>query len=189
MRQNKGASPDILRQLLDYDPETGVLTWRHRGLEWFTAGPGRSLANVAACWNSKFAGKPALATDNGQGYASGKCLGKTLKAHRVIWAIVHGAWPDGEIDHINGDPMDNRLCNLRCVSHGENMRNQKRRADNSSGVAGVYLVPGYSRWRAQIKLHGKRFHLGYFATFEEAASAKAEAEERAGYHENHGRAA
>lgn len=110
-------SPEVLRQLLRYEPDTGKLFWLHRAADLF---PSKSAAKS---WNARFAGAEALATDNGQGYLAGRINGRPLKAHRVVWAISYGEWPIGEIDHINGNPGDNRIANLRAVGRTENTRN------------------------------------------------------------------
>jgi len=67
----------------------------------------------------------------------GTFMRKTYAAHRVAWFLHHGAWPMGEIDHINGNAQDNRIANLRDVTHKENTRNMKRRSDNTSGITGI----------------------------------------------------
>jgi len=88
--------------------------------------------------------------------------------HRLAWVIATGEWPKGVIDHINGNPSDNRLCNLRDVSHAENIQNQRQanRANKSSGYLGVTSSRG--RWEARIMTNGKNIYLGRFDTPEEA---------------------
>lgn len=171
---------DILRQLIDYDPETGALKWRQRSLHLFP--------DLRACnsWNARYSGQPALNADKGLGYRSGTVFNIRLLAHRVAFAIHTGQWPTGEIDHINGDKSDNRACNLRDVTRAENQLNRSRRRNNESGVNGVSRRK--NRWTAMIQHNGKRHHLGFFSTRDEAAQARAEAEERFGFHPNHGRA-
>jgi len=93
------------------------------------------------------------------------------KEHRLIWLIVFGRWPTGQIDHINGNRADNHLDNLRDVTGSINQRNTGRRADNTSGYKGVVFNKSHGRYLARIGLHGKRRHLGYFATAAEAGSA------------------
>jgi hypothetical protein len=100
--------------------------------------------------------------------------------------MVHGYWPK-EVDHINGDSCDNRLVNLREVNHQQNMRNAKRRSDNSSGATGVYYIKATGRWIAQIRVDNRGRHLGAFNSFEEAVAARKAAEVALGFHENHGR--
>lgn len=149
-------TPEMLRAVLRYKPETGRLFFRDSG----------------AC---------ALDGLTRSGYRVGTVLGKQLLAHRVIWAIVHGAWPE-QIDHINGVSDDNRLVNLRDVSAAENLRNKGRYKRNTSGVSGVMRIK--AGWGARI---GRQW-LGSFPDKDAAIAARRAAEARMGYHENHGRA-
>lgn len=93
-------SQDTLRQLLDYDPITGTLVWKHRANHWF------SSDRIAKSWNTRYAGKEAFTAINSDGYKTGSILGKPDKAHRVIHVLVTGIIPD-EIDHQNGKTTDN----------------------------------------------------------------------------------
>jgi hypothetical protein len=79
------------------------------------------------------------------------------KAHRLAWAFVHGGFPDQHIDHINGDPSDNRLCNLRVADRSLNMQNQRHaRSDSATGLLGV--SKNGSGWRAEIRVDGKKIN-------------------------------
>jgi len=109
-----------------------------------------------------------------------------LVAHRVLWALAYGEWPDGPLDHINGDRSDNRLANLRIVSVGENNRNKGLTRKNKSGVVGVSWHSRDKIWRATIGIDGKRTSLGDFKNIDDAKSARAKAEIEAGYHPLHG---
>ena len=109
-----------------------------------------------------------------QGYVRINLLKRPVLAHRLAWLYVYGKWPDGELDHINGDPADNRICNLREVSHAKNMQNIHKKSNTVSGIKGVSLFRGL-QWKAQITHQYKATHLGYFATKEEAALAYAKA--------------
>ena len=178
-------TPTILRELLDYGPETGRLYWKKRDPKYFP-GRFRAAADDAAAWNNKFAGKEALTADKGNGYRVGSIFHKKVLAHRAAWAIYYGQWPDNQIDHINHNRGDNRIANLRDVSLADNCRNNSLRADNTSGVAGVYRNPNGKPWTARISVNGINRYLGRFSTLEEAASARRDAEEKYGFHENHG---
>ncbi len=83
--------------------------------------------------------------------------------------LITNALPNQLVDHIDGDPLNNELSNLRICSHAENMRNRKKHANNRSGIKGVYLER--NRWRAQITAHGKRHYLGSYESLEEAQAA------------------
>jgi hypothetical protein len=105
----------------------------------------------------------------------------------VAFAIYYGRWPDGQLDHINGDRRDNRIANLREVSNAENSRNAGRRRDNTSGVVGVSSTSSrLNPWRAYIKIGDRVRHLGRFPSIKTAADARRAAERQHGYHENHG---
>lgn len=173
--------PLTLRDLLEYNPESGEMLWRNRPRDMFSSDRDHLL------WNAKHAGRAAFTCVNG-GYRRGLIFGRAYKAHRVAWAYVHGEWPADEVDHINGDRQDNRICNLRVVTKQENMRNQKRRYDNRSGVTGVDFREKTGSWRARIRAGGKLKALGHFDTWEAAVAARKAAERQFGYHENHGRA-
>lgn len=167
-------SQHTLSQLFDYNAKTGVLTWRERPPRMFVS------SQSCASWNAKHAGKEARGT-NLKGYRRIRIDGFQHLAHRIVWVLVHGVEPVGEIDHINGVRSDNRLANLRLVDKKANQRNAGVRVDNTSGVTGVYWYPKYRCWLA--KLANK--HVGYFDTKEKAIAARKEAQRRANYHPNH----
>lgn len=174
-----------VRQLLDYCPQSGELTWKARGSEWFR---GNQAEKYAAIWNKNNAGRVAFWRDR-LGYKGGSLMGCRVTAQRVVWAWHNGEWPSGVVDHISGDTTDNRIENLRVVDTQGNARNQKLFANNSSGVTGVYWTPRVSMWRATIRVNGKLRHIGYFKDKGQAAAARRGAQRAYGFHENHGRAA
>lgn len=99
-------------------------------------------------------------------------------AHRVVWYLYHGKDPGGkQIDHINGNPQDNRIVNLRLCEARDNQANAKVRKDNTSGYKGVIYYKRFDKWMAQITRMGKHVILGYFSTKEEAATAYMKAAE------------
>lgn len=167
-------SPEVLRQLLRYEPETGKLFWKERGTEWFADARYKAEVN-AVWWNRKWSGAEALTADNGAGYRTGRVLGLKVKAHRVAFAIYHGKWPNGEVDHINGDTSDNRINNLRDATKSENMRNRALHSNNTSSIKGVSWRKDVKKWSAQIYVDRKQIHLGYFDDMEEAARVRAAA--------------
>lgn len=160
-------SPEVLRQLLRYDPETGKLFWRERGPEWFTSS-GRT-------WNSRYAGTEALAWVMVNGYKQGAVLNRNMMAHRVIWALQTGAWPVADIDHINGDRADNRWCNLREATRTQNNQNRRSIAGRSSKYLGVSRVKSSGKWDVRIVVDGKQKCLGHYDDEMEAAMVYDEA--------------
>ena len=152
----------LLRELLDYNPETGMLTWKHRASHHFAA---RHPDSQSRKWNAKYAGKPAFKTVGGGGYLSATIFQKRMMAHRVAWCIYHGVdiASDNCIDHINGFTNDNRISNLRISSAKQNMQNAKKRRD---GLRGAFFHKSTKKYQASIRLH-----LGTFDTEEEANAA------------------
>lgn len=169
-----------LSKLLLCDYDSGELLWKHRPDEYF------SSPKWAAYWNRRYAGKRAIYNMHKYGYFEGCLLGVNVKAHRVIWAMYYGAWPEGQIDHINGNRSDNRIRNLRDVSSAENGRNQRRHSTNTSGYCGVRWHKRDMVWNADIRVDGKLIHLGTFRCITSAAIARALANEKYGFHHNHG---
>jgi hypothetical protein len=150
---------DELRKRLSYDAEAGVLTWR----------PRETLTRQNRSWNTRFAGKSAGSFN--RGYRRIYINGQDLMAHRVAWAIVNGYWPSDDLDHIDGDPSNNRLSNLREATHAENQQNRTRHADNTSGFMGVSWHDRDRKWHAQIRVAGKKRYLGSFDCPEQAHAA------------------
>ena len=110
------------------------------------------------------------------------------RAHRVAWLLHTGEVPgDMQIDHIDGDPTNNRISNLRLVTHRENGINQRKHKNNTSGVMGLYWHKKAGKWAVQISEFGKIKYLGLFEDKWEAICARKSAENRFGYHENHGK--
>lgn len=177
-------TPTVLRDLISYDPETGDMVWKKRSPKYFT-GAVRPVEWQARQWNSKFAGKPALAHVTNTDCLSGSVLAKQLLAHRVAWAIHYGAWPKADIDHINGNRSDNRIANLRDVNTETNNRNARRRKDNSSGYAGVYKDK--NRYLAHLRIDGRQKVIGRFDCPKEAYEFRQKEMLKYGYHPNHGR--
>lgn len=166
-------SIDYLRQRLSYDPDTGKLYWlAHSGMP--------------AKWNTRYAGSEALGTLNKSGHKYGSVDGCKIKAHRVVWALHYGVWPDGDIDHINQRPADNRIENLRVVTKTTNMRNVARTRANTSGATGVVWYKRKSKWHARVCVDGKQRSLGYYDSFDDAVVARKRANAELGFHTNHG---
>lgn len=139
------------RELLDYDAQSGRLTWRAKPNNRIVIGTG--------------AGRVGR-----NGYIVVRLDGLNYHAHRIVWLMVHGIWPNDEIDHINGQRSDNRLSNLRDVDHARNLQNRRcADRDSASGVLGA--SPRGKRFLAQRRINGKHLYLGMFATAAEAHAA------------------
>jgi hypothetical protein len=172
-------TPEIARRLFSYDAETGKLYWNERP---------RSDFNSARHWNgfnTKSAGKE-VGTPSKWGHLRFRIRKDSFQVHRVIWLMAYGEWPE-QVDHIDGDPGNNRLENLREVNHLLNCRNAARRKDNSSGITGISRSSKSDRWVATIGDRGSQIHLGDYRTLEEAIAAREAAAKVLGYHVNHGR--
>lgn len=150
-----------LKELLDYNPDTGVFTWRVNRTGTAKTG---SVAGAVV----------------GHGYREIKVDGKRYKAHRLAWLYVHGKFPPNYIDHVNRVPNDNRIANLRLATNSENQQNQRKPRNNSSGVIGVSWHKKQGKWQAYITSNGRKIHLGYYVTIEEALAVRAAA--KAKYH-------
>ncbi len=177
----------LMQQLLRLDPDAGKLYWRERPIHMFKPSFHRAETRCRM-WNSRYAGTEAF-TAKSKGYCVGRLSKKTVRAHHVVFALHHGRWPAGQIDHQDGDRSNNKPSNLREVNAAENGRNTKTRADNTSGRVGVYFDKRNGRWFAAIGVNRKFLHLGTFADPEAAAKAREAAEIKYGFHENHGRRA
>ncbi len=156
----KKAESWSFKDMIDYNPNTGNFSWRHR----FSPN-GRPLT-----------GAPGWPTN--QGYVRIASGGVEIQAHRLAYRIMMGCdVPDGqEIDHINGDRSDNRWCNLRVVSRTQNNMNAKVKSNNSSGFTGVSYDKRRDSWAAEIKINKRKIFLGRFATLEEAVDSRRKAE-------------
>lgn len=163
-------SPELLRQLLRYEPETGKLFWLPRTASFFE--PGKYNCNRrCAAWNAKYAGKEALAAKHGNGYLSGAVFDQRVFSHRVIWAIQTGNWPVLQIDHIDGNRANNRWNNLRQASRSENMKNVRSHKGSTSKYLGVSWASRDRRWVARIRVNGKYVSLGSHRSEIDAAIA------------------
>jgi len=108
---------------------------------------------------------------NGKGYAKTRFRKKIYFVHRIAWAIYYGTNPKEQIDHKNGDGTDNRILNLREATNQQNSFNTKCLITSKSGIKGVHWYKKIKRWQAQIRINGKKQHLGSFTSKEEAVLA------------------
>lgn len=144
---SEALTPVRLRERVAYCPESGEFTW---------------IAGIRI-------GKPA-ASVHGCGYRTVRIDGRSYLLHRLAWLYVHGRWPINQIDHINGERADNRIANLRECTNSQNCQNVRPHKDGS-GLLGTSFIKALKKWQAGIGTAGKRRHLGYFQTQDEAHSA------------------
>jgi hypothetical protein len=161
---------EYLAQCFDADFETGQLRWRVRPREHFLFNHAWNKANA------QHAGKPAGSlTNHGYVLVHISIQGKPQRmlAHRIVWALAHGRWPPQQIDHHDGNRSNNSLANLRDATHSENQHNRHISKHNISGFLGVAPGSKYNKhkWRAQIKVHGEKYHLGWFNDRQSAFNA------------------
>jgi hypothetical protein len=146
-----------LKELLHYDPDTGVFRWAKKPSKNISVG---SKAGSPHC----------------KGYTAIGINKERHLAHRLAWLYVYGEMPSNVIDHINRDRSDNRITNLRPVTRSENQQNHKIFSNNTSGVSGVYWSKKDKKWHARIWAGKRAKSVGYFLTIEEAKAARTKAE-------------
>lgn len=136
-------SAEQLREIVHYDPVIGRMIWQ--------------------------TSRRIVGTITKKGYRATKIGGLYFLVHRLVWLYTHGRWPADQIDHINGDPADNRICNLREATNGQNSAN--RRALRGRALKGIWFDARRNHWRATVCRSGRLIHIGVFASAEEAHSA------------------
>lgn len=147
-------SIDKLKELLNYNPETGVFSWRN-------SGRGRRPQRAG--------------TSESSGYERITICGEKHYSHRLAWFVVTGEWAI-EIDHVDGDGMNNKISNLRKATRVQNMRNRGIAKNSKSGITGVSFNNEKKMWCSYIQLNGKTRHLGFFKEKSHAATARRAAE-------------
>ena len=176
---------EIVRELLDYNPETGDLTWKPRHRKWFCS------ERVWKSCNTRYAGKIAHGEQTDQRGYKYKATGlfrKKYKTHRLVWLWMTGRWPSGQVDHKDREGRNNKWSNLREVSFGDNSRNKSLLKNNTSGVTGVSWNNKISKWSAAVTFEGNVYGLGYFEKDDLDLAAMEVMEFRAenGFHPTHG---
>lgn len=144
---------ESVRQILDYEPDTGLFRWRVKR--------GNVLPGYVAGHMSFY------------GYTVIKIAKRAYFAHRLAWLCTHGEWPIIEIDHVNGTRSDNRICNLRLATRSQNGANSQLSKRNSTGLKGVKYDPRAKKkkWTARIVVNRREIYLGSFIDAESAHRA------------------
>ena len=149
---------DRLKQLVSYDPESGLIRW---------AGEKRSRVKIGALVGSKMK----------KGYLRAGIDKRLYMCHVIAWLYVYGDFPEGQIDHINGVKDDNRISNLRISTPSGNAQNKKHaRSDSKSGLMGALRSGG--SWIARLTTNGETTYLGKFKSPEDASKAYINAKRR-----------
>lgn len=161
-------SQSLLLEMFSYNESEDNLVWDTVGKN---SGKNGEIAGTLRC----------------DGYYSIAVKGSLYLVHRLIWMYEYGCFPDGFIDHVDGNKSNNHISNLRDVTPEESNRNMPKPKDNTSGVIGVSWSKHANMWLARINHKKKTINLGYFKDFEDAVSARKEAEVNYKYHKNHGR--
>lgn len=147
---------ESISERLSYDQDTGLFAWKVC----------RYASNIGKVTNSLDA----------HGYVQIKVRGTVCKAHRLAWLMTYGEMPANQIDHINRNRSDNRICNLRLANNSENSQNRSKQRNNTSGCIGICWVKRAQKWRAYIVVNKKQIHLGFFSNLSEAIDARKAAE-------------
>lgn len=153
--QNVEISQRLLISVLRYDPTSGEFRWKETRNGFCKKG---SIAGIL----------------HKKGYIDIQVFGQTLKAHRLAWLYVYGQWPDDQLDHVNGNRSDNRICNIRQATNAENQWNSGIRKDSTTGVRGVKRQG--EKFIVRIQKNKKRTFLGSFDCLSDAAYARKQAE-------------
>lgn len=156
-----------IMEVLEYSPETGLFRWK--------------VMYNSAQKRGWFSGS------NKDGYLIIRFNRKSYKTHRLAWLIVYGDFPSGEIDHEDQNKWNNRISNLKDVSHKENSKNCALSKANKSGFTGVAFHKITGKWQASIRVDGKIVYLGLFDNIEDAIACRKQGNIEHGYHENHGK--
>ena len=170
----------ILKDILAYDSLTGLLTWKVRDRKYF------SCDWSCKVWNGRYPNTLALNTPLKGKHLSGSIFDKNYLAHRVAWALYYGEWPNGEIDHIDGNGTNNSVINLRVVASSENSMNTKLHKHNTSGHIGVYFESFTNKWVAAAEKGGKKVK-ARFESKKCAIEHRQKLSKSLGFHENHGK--
>jgi len=146
-----------LKEILHYNADTGIFTW--------------NLPRIGISKNT------VAGTVGKRGYARISINGNRNYAHRLAWFYIYGYLPEGEIDHIDRNRINNKISNLREVSRACNERNKDISKGNTSGVKGISWAKLRRKWVAQIKVDGRGFFLGRYNKFHNAVCARLAAEQ------------
>lgn len=183
---------DELKRLLHYNAETGIFTWKPRSVDMFRGNNPQRMCNI---WNTRYANKEAgtiwIHKNSKTSYLR-ICITlnekkKIYSAHRLAFLYTDGHLPHKDVDHIDGDGLNNRWINLRDATALENMKNRPMQSNNTSGTVGVCWHKVAQKWLVQIMVGRKNIHGGLFTNIDDAIARRKEMEIEYNFHKNHGR--
>lgn len=176
----KTLSIEYINEAVKYDPETGLFFWKERPLGHF------SSEQSFKRWKTVYSGKIAGSLDS-DGYIVIRINYEIYFSHRLAWILMTGKWPKSGLDHIDGNPINNKISNLREVNQSQNNCNAKIRRDNSSGLRGVTWDKERNKWQVQLSINKKRVFYARYDSLEDAKISYKKASEK--YHGEFARAA
>lgn len=148
---------DTINEYLSYDQETGEIKWKKPPHHLIKPGDNAGFFEP-------------------RGYLVIQFKKTFFKGHRIAWAIVNNEFPSGEIDHIDGNPSNNKISNLRVVDRSKNQMNRRISTNNKSGIKGVHFCKSKQKWISRISCGKSRIHIGQFDSFDEAFQKRKEIE-------------
>jgi hypothetical protein len=175
-------SIEYLHECFNYNYETGILRWKTRPRKHF-------IRDVDwRRWNTQNAGNEAgREKQHGNRTYRIVCISsRQYMVHRVAFAMFHGEWPENQVDHFDGNGLNNRPSNLRPSDTSLNLRNSHMYSNNKSGFNGVHWNKIERKWEVHININKKPHYLGRFADIESAIKVRVNAEQSHGYTNRHG---
>lgn len=179
----------ILKELIYYDPKTGLFIWLLRDIKWFThcKYPQMTCDHWNLMYENKIAGCIRDTKDEfSSKYIGIKVLGIPYRAHTLAWLYIYGYMPL-IIDHIDHNGLNNAILNLRDSTHMENQQNRPMQKNNTSGFTGVSWKSKLKKWQVQINFNKKRVYGGVFSNLNDAIKRRQELNIEYGFHKNHGK--
>lgn len=175
---------EVLRESLETSGRN--LLWRTRPVEHFKSVRAQSI------FNSKFPGKIAGTPLTPlrfyrQVWISFLGIRHQVLEHVAIWALHYGEYPDCDIDHIDGNGLNNNIDNLKLATHSENMHNKGKYKTNKSGHSGIHWYKKYCKWVATGTHDGAKKTIGYYESLEDAVQARKDWEVGKGFSQRHGK--
>lgn len=172
---------EYLHECFITDPDNGLLFWKERPIHHFASEGAMKLINT------RCAGKEAGCMGS-DGYLRVRFKGRSHLLHRIMWELINGRIPNEmQVDHINHNRSDNRICNLRLATKKENLKNKSRSKLNTTGESGISYRQDVNKFMARVSINGHRHSIGCFETVEQARVARSKVLAEHGFHSNHGR--